>query len=93
MQTPYMVMLGALIISAVISFVTGRLLWGFLLPTLGAGLFVSVGAIRDPGWFVGLFFMAAIPYSVISFFGASIGALLSPYRKSKDKTTSPDYPR
>jgi hypothetical protein len=66
-------MLLALVISAGISFLTGRILFAALIPTIAAGLFSSISALNNFVWFLGLFFMAAIPYGVTSLVGASIG--------------------
>jgi len=76
MDTAYIFMLGAFVVSALISFITRRIFWGVLLPTLGTGLFVSVGAIKEPVWFFSLFLMAALPYGVISLVGAKVGLTL-----------------
>ncbi len=89
MDRAYFVMLAAFVISGGISYATGRLLWGVLIPTVSAGLFASFGAISHPVWFVGIFMMAALPYGAISTLGAALGVSLSPIAKSRSKNAPP----
>ena len=88
MDRAYFVMLAAFFFSGVVSFVTGSLLWGALIPTIAVGLFVSIGAIHEPVWFIGLFLMAALPYGGISTLGAAIGFYFSPNAKKKSKNAT-----
>ena len=88
MDKAYFVMIAAFVISTGITVITGSFLLGVLLPTLCVSLFVSVGAIREPVWFIGLFLTAAIPYAGISALGAAMGNFLSSRIKSRKKHAS-----
>ncbi len=76
MDTPYLLMFLAFLISGAISFNGGYYGASILVPSISAGLFVSFRALTDLTWFVGLFLMAAIPYAVISYVGAETGRAL-----------------